>query len=43
LEILNARKKVYEEARLKNPNRWARGARNWKKVEEFFYIIYKKK
>ena len=35
-EILSLRKKVYEGARLKNPNRWARGTRNWKKVEEVF-------
>jgi transposase InsO family protein len=36
LAILNARKKVYEEARLKNPNRWSRGIRNWEKIEEVF-------
>jgi transposase InsO family protein len=36
LEILNARKKVYEEARLKNPNRWSRETRNWKKIEEVY-------
>ena len=36
LEILNARKKVYEEARLKNPNRWSRGTRNWQKIEEVY-------
>jgi len=36
LEILNARKKVYEEARLKNPNRWSRETRNWKKTEEVY-------
>ena len=36
IEILNARKKVYEEAKLKNPNRWSRGTRNWSKIEEVF-------
>lgn len=36
LEILNARKKVYEEAKNKNPNRWSRGTRNWDKIEEVF-------
>jgi transposase InsO family protein len=35
-EILNSRKKIYEEAKLKNPNRWARGIRNWKKIDEVF-------
>lgn len=44
-EILNLRKKVYEEAKLKNPNRWARGTRNWNKVEEVFlnYLQKEKK
>ncbi len=27
---------VYEEAKLKNPNRWSRETRNWQKVEEVF-------
>ena len=35
-EILNSRKKVYEEEKLKNPNRYARGTRNWNKIEEVF-------
>jgi putative transposase len=35
-EILNSRKKVYEEAKLKNPSRWVRGIRNWNKIEEVF-------
>ena len=35
-EILKARKKVYEEARLRNPNRWPRGTRNWDMIVEVF-------
>lgn len=44
-EILSERKKVYEEARLKNPNRWTKGIRNWKKIEEVFlnYLQEEKK
>lgn len=34
--ILENRKKVYEEAKLKNPNRWPRDTRNWDKEEEVF-------
>jgi putative transposase len=33
-EILEKRKQVYEEAKKKNPNRWARETRNWKKIEK---------
>lgn len=35
-EILKNRKKVYEEAKLKNPNRWSGETRNWDKVEKVF-------
>jgi len=44
-EILKARKKIYEDARLKNPNRWSRGTRNWKKIDEVFlnYLQTEKK
>jgi len=35
-EILEKRKGVYEEARLKKPNRWSRATRNWTKEEEVF-------
>jgi len=45
IEILNARKKVYEAARLKNPNRWSRETRNWKNINEVFlnYLQREKK
>jgi putative transposase len=35
-EILNKRKEVYEEAKMKNPNRWSRQTRNWSKIEKVF-------
>jgi transposase InsO family protein len=35
-EILARRKKVYEEARLRNPIRWSKGIRNWIKEEKVF-------
>jgi putative transposase len=35
-EILEGRKIVYEEARLRNPNRWSKGIRNWIKDEKVF-------
>ena len=35
-EILENRKKVYEEAKLKNPNRWSRKTRNWNKIEKVY-------
>lgn len=35
-EILEKRKKVYEEAKLKNPNRWAKEIRNWDKIEKVY-------
>lgn len=35
-EILKKRKKVYEIAKMKNPNRWSRGIRNWNKIEKVF-------
>ena len=34
VQILEARKRVYEEARRKNPSRWPRGIRNWNLPEE---------
>lgn len=34
--ILEDRKKIYEEARSKNPNRWSRSTRNWNQVEKVF-------
>jgi transposase InsO family protein len=34
--ILEKRKKVYEEAKMKNPNRWSGDTRNWKKNEKVF-------
>jgi hypothetical protein len=30
------RHKLYEEARLKNPNRWSRNTRNWEPVETVY-------
>ena len=33
LEVLAERKRVYEEAKAKNPSRWARGTRNWSPSE----------
>jgi putative transposase len=38
-EILENRKRVYEEAKMKNPNRWSRETRNWDK-EEKVYLNY---
>ena len=35
-EILTKRKKVYEEAKQKNPNRWSGSTRNWDFVDEVF-------
>jgi len=32
-EILEKRKKTYEEARIKNPNRWSKGIRNWDYID----------
>ena len=32
--ILNHRKEVYQQAKERNPKRWSRGIRNWKKVTE---------
>ena len=34
--ILENRKKVYEEAKLKNPSRWSGETRNWNKIEKVF-------
>lgn len=34
--ILENRKKVYEEAKLKNPSRWSGKTRNWEKVDKVF-------
>lgn len=39
IEILNKRKKVYDEAKRKNPNRWSSETRNWKR-EEKVYLNY---
>jgi len=33
-DILKARKKVYEEAKAKNPNRWSGNTRNWSFINE---------
>jgi transposase InsO family protein len=33
-EILKNRKEVYLSAKMKNPNRWSRGTRNWEKIKE---------
>lgn len=43
--ILEKRKQVYEEAKNKNPNRWARDIRNWDKVKKVFlnYLQEEKK
>lgn len=35
-EILIKRKKVYEEAKQNNPNRWSRGIRNWDFIDEVY-------
>jgi len=34
--ILENRKRVYEEAKNKNPNRWSRSTRNWNQIEKVF-------
>ena len=34
--ILENRKRVYEEAKNKNPSRWSRETRNWNKIEKVF-------
>lgn len=41
-EILRRRKIVYETAKLKNPSRWPRKTRNWKKIEKV-YLNYLQK
>lgn len=33
-EILQRRRIVYETAKLKNPNRWSRGTRNWDRIDK---------
>lgn len=35
-EVLEKRKKTYEEARMKNPDRWARGIRNWNHIDTVY-------
>ena len=35
-EILEKRKRVYEEAKNKNPIRWSRQTRNWKRIEKVY-------
>lgn len=35
-EILEKRKKTYEEARKKNPGRWSRGIRNWDHIDTVY-------
>jgi hypothetical protein len=35
-EILKHRKAVYQQAKLRNPNRWSGEIRNWDKVEEVY-------
>ncbi len=35
-EILEKRKKTYEEARRKNPHRWTRGIRNWDHIDTVY-------
>ena len=34
--ILENRKRVYEEAKNKNPNRWSGDTRNWNRIEKVF-------
>lgn len=41
-EILERRKVVYEAAKIRNPNRWSRGIRNWNKVIKV-YLNYLQK
>lgn len=43
-EILDNRKRVYENARMKNPYRWSRETRNWDKIAEVYlnYLQYDK-
>jgi putative transposase len=36
IEILEKRKKVYEDAKLKNPNRWSRNTRNWDHIKKVY-------
>ena len=43
VKILEARKVVYEAARLKNPNRWSGEIRNWDPITEVFLNPLKKK
>jgi putative transposase len=35
-EVLEKRKKTYEEARMKNPDRWSRGIRNWNHIDTVY-------
>ena len=35
-DILEKRKKTYEEARRRNPNRWSKGIRNWDHIETVY-------
>jgi transposase InsO family protein len=35
-EILEKRKRTYEEAHMKNPNRWSRGIRNWDHIDTVY-------
>jgi putative transposase len=44
-EILKKRKEVYQMAKIRNPNRWSRGIRNWNKIEKVFlnYLQEEKK
>ena len=35
-EILEKRKKTYEEARMKNPNRWSKDIRNWDHIDTVY-------
>lgn len=34
INILNARRKVYTDAKHTNPNRWSKGTRNWEYIDE---------
>jgi len=35
-ELLGKRKKTYEEARIKNPNRWSKDIRNWDHIDTVY-------
>ncbi len=43
IEVLKARKKIYEKAKAKNPNRWPSKARNWDHIKKVYLNYLQKK